>query len=206
VLYPDPQLAKEVWLPRIAKVDGLTPVAVIDPTLPNWGTSLQRCVERWRARVVRIVPSYHRLNLSDPRLHELVGAATAGRLVVSVQFRMEDERRHHALMKVPPPNINDLLALIRRHPQTCFHVACAYLAEATQLAAAPNVVLEISSIEAMETLRAATERIAPAQLCFGSHTPFYYTRAAILKLQHSDLDARLAAAIGAGLPEWQHGS
>lgn len=201
VLYPDPQQGNEVWLPRLAKVQGLVPVAVIDPTLPNWPESLDRCVHDWGAQVIRLVPSYHRLKLNDPRVDELVLAA-AGRLAISIQFRMEDERRHHPLMKVPPPAADDLLALARRHPRTTFHVACAYLDEAVELAGAPNVVLEISSLEGMDTLRAVTAQIPAERLCFGSYTPFYYTRAAVLKLRHTDLDAAVVDAIGAGPTAW----
>jgi hypothetical protein len=202
VLYPDPQQGNEVWLPRIAKVPGLVPVAVIDPTLPNWPASLDRCVAAWGARVVKLVPSYHRLDLSDPRVDELIGTAAAGRLAVSIQFRLEDERRHHPLMKVPPPAVDDLLALARRHPRRTFHVACAYLNEAVKLAAAPNLVLEISSLESLDTLRAVTAQIPVAQLCFGSYTPFYYTRAAVLKLRYTELDVAAVGAIGAGPMGW----
>jgi hypothetical protein len=197
VLYPDPQQGNEQWLPRVAKVQGLVPVAIINPTLPNWPESLQRCVQGWGARVVRLLPSYHRLDLGDAQVDALVRAA-AGRLAVSIQFRMEDERRHHPSMKVPPPATEDLVALARRHPQTRFHIACAYLGEAVKLAAAPNVVLEISSLEFLDTLRALTARIRAEQLCFGSYTPFFYTRAAVLKLQHTDLEPALVAAIGSG--------
>lgn len=202
VLYPDPQQGNEVWLPRIAKAPGLTPVAVLDPTLPSWPASLERCVRDWGARVVRLVPSYHRLDLRDPRLDALI-AAVSGRLAVSIQFRLEDERRHHPLMKVPPPAVDELLGLFGRHPQTRFHVACAYLGEATKLAAAPNALFEISSLEFLDTLRAVTARIPARQLCFGSYTPFYYTRAAVLKLRQSDLDAPTLAAIAAGPPAAQ---
>jgi predicted TIM-barrel fold metal-dependent hydrolase len=203
VLYPDPQQGNELWLPRIAKTEGLVPVAIIDPTLPNWPASLERCAHDWGARVVRLIPSYHRLNLNDPRVDELIRAAAAKKLVVSIQFRLEDERRHHPLMKVPPPAIADLLTLARRHPQTPFHVACAYLGEAVKLAAAPNLVLEISSLESLDTLAAVTTQIPAAQVCFGSYTPFYYTRAAVLKLQNTSLDAAVVDAISAGPAAWR---
>lgn len=204
VLFPDPQQGNASWLPRVARVEGLVPVAVIDPTLPNWRRSLEACVRRWGARVVRIVPSYHRLDLADARLDDLVRAAE-GLFAVSIQFRMEDERRHHPLMKVPPPPVDALLAFVRRHPQATFHVACAYLGEAVRLAAAGNVVIEISSLEAMDTLRTAASRIPADRLCFGSHTPFYYTRAAVLKLRHADVDPATAAAVAAGPAAWRGG-
>ncbi|MBM4082595.1 MAG: hypothetical protein FJ278_23015, partial [Planctomycetes bacterium] len=198
VLFPDPQQGNEVWLPKVAKIAGLVPEAVIDPSMANWRDSLGQCAEEWGARVVKLVPTYHRLALNDPRVDECIVEAARRGLIVSIQFRMEDERRHHQLMKVPPPNVDDLLALARRHPDTRIHVACVYFAEAAKLSAAPNFVFEISSIEHMDTLRAITAQIPAERLCFGSYTPFFYTRAALLKLRDTDLAADVVARIAAG--------
>jgi len=201
VLYQDPQQGNAAWLPAVARTPGLVPVAILDPTLPNWRASWRRCVDDWGARVARLVPSYHRLDLADPRVDEMVDEVGAEG-VVSVQYRLEDERRHHPLMKVPPPPVEAIVALARRHPGQTFHVASAYLREAVSLAEAANIVVEISSLEFLDTLRAVTARIPPRQVCFGSFTPFYYTHSAIMKLRHGSLDAGTVEAIAAGPAGW----
>jgi hypothetical protein len=187
VLYQDPQLGNADWLPKMAEHEQLVPVAVIDPSLRNWRDSLKHCSEHWGARVVKLVPSYHRLDLESSEVNECLEEAAAAGLAISIQYRMEDERRHHLLMKVPPPPTDAIVALARRHPDTKLHVACAYRPEALQMLPADNLIFEISSLEAMDTIAAITEKIPPDRLCFGSHTPFYLARAAVLKVQASAL-------------------
>ncbi|MFQ5809489.1 MAG: amidohydrolase family protein [Armatimonadota bacterium] len=187
VLYQDPQLGNADWLPAMATHDTLVPVAIIDPSLRNWRDSLKQCVEQWGARVVKLVPSYHRLDLESADVDECIEEAADGGLAVSIQYRMEDERRHHLLMKVPAPPTDAIVALAQRHPETKLHVACAYRPEALRMLEAENLIFEISSLEHMDTLASMTEKIPAERLCFGSHTPFYLARSAVLKVQASAL-------------------
>ena len=203
VLFPDPQIGNERWLPLVAEHERLVPVAVIDPTYGNWRPSLERCVDEWRARVVKLVPTYRCFELDDPRVDELIAAADEMGLVVSVQIRLEDERRHHPLMKVPPPDKEALLALSRRHPDTLLHLACAYVPELTQLAKAENFMFEISSLERLDTLSGLLEVVPPERLCFGSHTPFYYTRAARLKLETASVPQEVVETICNAPEPWR---
>ncbi len=203
VLFPDPQLGNERWLPLVAAHANLVPVAVIDPTYTNWRKSLDRCVNAWGARVVKLVPTYRCFALDDARVDELIVAAGERNLIVSIQIRLEDERRHHPLMKVPPPDKEALRSLSKRHPETTFHLACAYLPELTQLVEAENFVFEISSLERLDTIKALLEVMPAERLCFGSHTPFYYTRAATMKIETADVPDSAVAAICAGPVQWR---
>jgi len=187
VLYQDPQLGNADWLPDIAEHEQLVPVAIIDPSLRNWRDSLKQCVEQWGARVVKLVPSYHRLDLESAQVAECIEEAAGQGLAVSIQYRIEDERRHHLLMQVPAPPTDAIVALAQRHPATKLHVACAYKAEASRMLEAGNIIFELSSFEAMDTLADMTEKIPAERLCFGSHTPFYLARSAVLKVQSSTL-------------------
>lgn len=187
ILYQDPQLGNADWLAAMAGHETLAPVAVINPSLRNWRDSLAQCAEQWGARVVKLVPSYHRLDLESGDVDECIEQAVGRGLGVSIQHRMEDERRHHLLMKVPAPPTDAIVALAGRHPETKLHVACAYRPEALRMLDAENLIFEISSLEYMDTLASMTEKIPVERLCFGSHTPFYLTRSAVLKVQASAL-------------------
>ena len=198
VLYQDPQLGNADWLPQIAEHEQLVPVAIINPSMPNWRDSLSQCVEQWGTRVVKLVPSYHQLDLEAAEVSECIEEAARKRLAVSIQYRMEDERRHHLLMQVPAPPTDAIVALARRHAEAKLHIACAYKPEAFRMVEAENLIFEISSLEAMDTLAAMTENIPAERLCFGSHTPFYLIRSAILKVQSSRLPRETLAKITAG--------
>jgi len=200
ILYQDPQLGNAEWLPKVAKLEQLVPVAIIDPSLRNWRDSLKQCVEQWGARVVKLVPSYHRLDLESSAVNQCLEEVSSKGLAVSIQYRMEDERRHHLLMKVPAPPPDAIVALAKRHPQTKFHVACAYRPEASRMLEAENLIFEISSLEGMDTLAAIAERIPAERLCFGSHTPFYLARSAVLKVQSSKLPQETLDQITADPP------
>ena len=187
ILYQDPQLGNADWLPKMAEHEQLVPVAIINPSLRNWRDSLAQCVEQWGARVVKLIPSYHTLDLESADVDECIEEAAGRGLAVSIQQRVEDERRHHLLMQVPAPGADAIVALAGRHPETKLHVACAYRPEAFRMVEAENLIFEISSFEYMDSLAAMTERIPAERMCFGSHTPFYLTRSAVLKVQFSTL-------------------
>lgn len=202
VLFSDPQIGNERWLPAISQYDRLVPVAVIDPTFGNWRNSLNRCVNEWNARVMKLVPNYRCFALDTPEVDECIVTASEMNLVVSLQVRMEDERRHHPLMKVPPLSAEELLSLSKRHSEMTFHVACAYLRQLRQLDQADNFVFEISSLEQFNTLKAILEIVPAERLCTGSHTPFYYTRSALLKLQSADVPKDTVCQIQEGPKAW----
>jgi len=202
VLFPDPQLGNERWLPELSRYPSLVPVVIIDPTYANWRESLKRAAGDWGAQAVKLVPTYRCFSLDDSQVDELIQTATSMGLTISIQMRLEDERRHHPLMKVAPLDPSVLLELSRRHPETMFHIACAYLPELRRLAEAENLVFEISSLEVLDTIRSLLEIVSPERLCFGSHTPFYYTRSAVLKMQTADVAedvlTRIAEGVGMG--------
>ena len=76
---------------------------------------------------------------------------------------------------------------------------CAYLGEARGLTAlARNVHVDLSFLETLDAVAAALADIPARQILFGSHTPFLYTRAAVMKLAGAAIPAPDRRAIAAG--------
>ncbi|HBE01729.1 MAG TPA: hypothetical protein DC049_04555 [Spirochaetia bacterium] len=189
IFYSDCGIGNDTWLPEICRHKQLRPVAVINPSMQNWQDTIIKAENEWGVRIIKLVPGYHLYNLASENIFACVEYAIKENILISIQIRMEDERRHHPLMKVPSCSIDDIRRLVRRYPETLFHIASAYFSEAVLLKDLNNIILEISGIEHLDTVNTIGKYLPYNRLCFGSHTPLYYTRSAILKIQKSTCSA-----------------
>ena len=100
--------------------DRLIPFAVINPTYAGWEDDLKTCHERLGMRGLRLYPGWHNYRLSDPRCLDLVRAAAARGLVVSIPIRVEDHRQRSWLVDVPDVSLDDVAAIVRACPEARF--------------------------------------------------------------------------------------
>ena len=196
VFYADPQQGNEELLPRIADDDFFLPVGVVNPSLQNWEECLDLCVEKYGCRMVKIYPSYHTYRLTEQPVEALLKAARDRGVVVAIVQRLEDERIHHPLMKVPAPDLSDLQGTAQRHHKQPLLLLCAYRAEVQQLAGiSDNLYFDISFVEIMNSLAHISRHVDPRQLLFGSHAPFFYPEAAIGKVATWQTSEQLRALV-----------
>ena len=197
VLFPDPHLISTRMLAKIGKYPDLIPVPAIDPSLSNWRECLDAYVEAGHGRAVKIVPNYHRYDLDATCVDELMAALSRPRRVLLIQMRVEDERQHYPLMKVPGVEVDAIVGLANQYPRVPILCLCPYLPEAMRLVGeTANVYVDFSYIEYLNTLKHVLARIPAKRLLFGSHTPFLYTRANVMKLQCAEVsrqDMRLVS-------------
>lgn len=187
--YTDPQQGNAELLPQIIGDDFFLPVGVINPSLHNWRDTLARCVEGYGCRLVRLLPNYHLYSLADGFVTDFLAEATRRRLVVTIVKRLEDERMHHLLMKVPGVENSEIVALAQRYPHPLV-ILSAYLTEIKELAAAGSqLYFDIAFAESMNTMPRLTEGVAVDRLLFSTHTPFFYPEAAIGKVEHWPVSA-----------------
>jgi uncharacterized protein len=199
IFQQDPMPANEDLLRALKDDAFFVPQAIIDVSLRTWRQDLRACRERWGCRVVKLTPGYHQYQLNDPLAGELAALAEQLGMLVSIQMRMVDERAQHHAVKVLPVSAADVVALAGQHPQTRFLACGAWRGNDLQaLNAAPNVWVEISSVESGDTLRDAIEVFSPQRLVFGSHSPLYYFEAAAAKLdiEHAEREKEMLAAVG----------
>ena len=197
VLCPDPHVPSLRLLGQLKKHPELIPVPVVDPSLTNWRECLGAYDEAGHSRAVKIIPNYHRYALDAGCVDELMAAMAKRTLMI--QMRVEDERQHYPLMKVPGVGVDHVVALANRCPRVPIVCLCPYLAEATRLVKeTANVHVDLAFIEYTTTIKFALGRIPAKRLLFGSHTPLLYTRANVMKMQHADAPRRDVNAIAAG--------
>ena len=197
ILCPDPHLPSRRLLSRLKSEPALVPVPVLDPSLGNWKDCLDAYDGAGHGGVVKVIPNYHRYELDAPCVDDLVSVLTARPArVMMIQMRVEDERQHYPLMKVPGVAADRVIAFANRHPRLRIICLCPYLREAEQLVSkTENVWVDTAFIEFMATICRALERIPVGRLLFGSQTPFLYTRANTMKLEASGAPKRALKAI-----------
>jgi predicted TIM-barrel fold metal-dependent hydrolase len=198
ILFPDPAVYDAKLFRAAGPVPMLTPVPTLNPTLSNWREALARR----GLKAVSIIPNYHQYGLDDERVAELMEALKAKRLPLMIRMRVEDERNQHPLMKVPGVGVDGIIGLAKRFPEVPIVCLCAYLHEATELAhKTDNVHFDISFIESFDTLATLLRKAPVERVLFGSHTPFLYTGAVLMKLTRARISKRAADAISRGNAE-----
>jgi hypothetical protein len=182
LFYTDPQQGNDEILPALKGDDFFIPVAVVNPSLPNWRRGLDKSRKAYDVQMVRLAPSYHVYDLRAPFALECINELTSQGLLVSIVKRIEDERMHHPLMKVAAVENGAILAAAAttEHPLL---IHGAYFGELPELSAAANLHFDIAFVETIDTLARATELLPPSRLLFSSHAPFFYAEAAISKVQ-----------------------
>jgi predicted TIM-barrel fold metal-dependent hydrolase len=151
---------------------------------------------------IRLHPNYHGYTLADPVFADLLRAARQSNLIVQLALALEDERQQHPLMRVAPVDPAPLPKLVRAVPGLKLVVLNRgrnpegeALAE---LAAAGDVSFDLAMIEGAGCARALISAVNPKRVVFGSHFPFQYFEAAMLKLKESAVEGDERAAILSG--------
>lgn len=182
----------------------LVPFGTINLTLPEWEDDLRRCHEVHRMPGVRLMPNYHGYALDDARLARLLDLAAQRRLLVQIALTMEDDRSQNPAFDAAPVIPAPLADLVEKNP-----AARVMLLNATSRLLAGNnpllkrltaagVTVEIATLEGAAGIEGLLKGVPAARLAFGSHAPYFYFEAALLKLQESALTPAQLAAIRSG--------
>ena len=180
----------------------LVPFGSINPKLPGWQEDLRRCYEDYKMPGIRLHPNYHGYDLTDPVFAELLHLAAGHRLLVQVVLSMEDIRTQHPLMRVPPVNVSALPRLIESEP-TARLMLLNWTPSLKGQQLKPlldhgRVLFDIAMVEGIEGVARLLERVSPERVLFGSHYPFFYFEAALLKMKESGLPVDQQKAVFEG--------
>ena len=194
VLFPEPEECNARLRKALAGCPSLTAIPVLNPRTG----SAPEILATAELVAVKLIPNYHGYSLTDPRAIAVCRVARQRRVAVMVQMRMEAERGHSEFLKMPGVSVDDITALAAAVPDLSLVALCPYLAEAVTLAKLPGVFVDISFTENPDTLAKLCAQVPAERVLFGSHTPWYYTGAAMAKLTSSEIGERERTAIGSG--------
>jgi len=194
---PDLLAVNRVHLKKLAGSTMLRPVTALDPTKGDWRDILSLSRDAGVA-AVRLFPGYHCYELSSPpALEALEAVAKQGAFALFVQIRMEDERTHHPLCRIPSVSIASIVDAARRFPGLRFVALCPYYHEAVELGKGPsNVSFDFSHVEMLRTVASLVRDVPQERVLFGSHVPFLQSRAAVMKIEAPYVSEETRRAIG----------
>ena len=207
ILLYDPEPANRTLFEALEGHRVLIPVPILNLRMRNWRALLERYLGEGRARGVKLYPSYHGYALDSPDVDDLAADLDKAGVPLLICLRIEDERYQHFAMPVPPVPMRSLTELSQRHPNLRVLCLNAYRAEAVSAAGYPGVHVDIAFAEMYQTLPSLLEQLAPEQVLFGSHTPFFVTRAAAMKVVvRAGLDQHVLGAVAHANAERLFGS
>lgn len=203
ITYLSPQPANERLRADLAGGAGvdLRPAAVLNPEYPGARRDLQDCAAMG-FRALKLYPTYHDFSLLSHETVALVDEAAALGWPVLLAVRVEDERHHHPLMKVPALAMDKAIAFARNVAPATVVLCTATVAEIPAfLQGVPrdNVVAEISYVKGpLNAIEDLVGKVGSERLVFGSHLPFSYAQTALAKVREAPIGEAAVQAVLSG--------
>ena len=192
----NPHLSNPDVYEAAEKYGDISPVPVIDPTLPTWPEELAKATGHRAVHMIKLLPGYGRYDLAAA--DELFEEAGRANLAVMVQIRIDDPRRHHPLSMVPDVPAGDVVEAAKRHPDLKLvmgGVSAATLREyAARIRDLPGLYADTSQVDGVDSLMMLVDAGIGGKLLFGSHAPVFMPAAALARVLN-DLPDEAAVSI-----------
>ena len=197
--HPDPHEYNIPLFAALAPHPELLPVPVLNPSLPNWEERLAEYTGEHTIRAVKSLPNYHLYTLDDPQVDRFAESLLECGQTLLLQIRLEDERNQYPPLKIEGVPVDSIIELAQRFPRLPIVCLCPYMAEVAPLIeGSANIHIDLAFVETLNTVATLLEQAPADRVLFGSHTPFLYTRAARMKLDHAEIPPASLTAISSG--------
>jgi predicted TIM-barrel fold metal-dependent hydrolase len=170
--------------------DRLIPLAVINPFYAGWQDDLTACKEQLGMKGLRLYPNWHNYSLADKCCLDLIDAATALRMLITIPMRVEDYRQRSWLVDVKDVNLAEIVPLIKAKPQARFVLLNGAGYTSSPLGQKNNGLpanywIEISRLSVLmgNEIGKLAEALGPDRIMFGTGMPFNAADPALMKIQ-----------------------
>lgn len=203
ITFVSPQPANELLAAELVALgnSALVPAAVLNPDYPGAAEDLKRCADLG-FRALKLYPTYHAFDIASYASLRLMEQAGERGWPVLLCARVEDERHHHPLMKVPSLDLAAAITAARNVPDVTV-ILCSgnngeivsFLSEVNR----PNCYAEISWIKGpLNAIEDLVGKIGAERLLFGSHLPFSMAQTALAKVKEAFISEERKAGILSG--------
>jgi predicted TIM-barrel fold metal-dependent hydrolase len=151
---------------------------------------IEKLLDRYKPRGLRLTPNYHHYRLSDPAVEPILSLARERKLVVQVFQRLADERWHH-LLKVPPvdPTDFDYLTAVHGDLPILLSGVQPLAPLAPRLRQLPSLYADLSRVRAPDAaIEQLVKTLPPDKLLFGSLWPIQIIEATLWQITTANLD------------------
>lgn len=180
----NPHLCNRVVYEAADEYDDISPVPVIDPTIPTWRNELAKAVGHRAVRMIKLLPGYGGYDLAGA--DELFEEAGRASLVMMVQIRIDDPRRHHPMAQVPDVPARDVVEAAKRHPDLKLVMGGASAATlkgfVEELHGLPGLYTDTSQLDGVDSVKMLVDEGIGGKLLFGSHAPVFMPAAALARV------------------------
>ena len=207
----NPHLCNTVVYEAADEFDDISPVPVIDPTLPTWPEELEKAAGHHAVGMIKLLPGYGGYDLAEVDeavgdgavtdfavVDELHEEARRTDLVVMIQVRIDDPRRHHPMAQVPDVPVRDVVEAAVRHADLKLVIggssAAALRDLAPQIRELPGLYADTSQVDGVDGVKGLVDAGLGGKLLFGSHAPVFMPSAAVARVVN-DLPDEVAKAI-----------
>ncbi len=174
-----------------AHPDRFIGVATVNPKYVGWHSDLEECMERMHLKAVTLAPAHHGYSLTDPPAQEALKEICKLDVPLLLTQRFEDRRqRHHwDLAEDLEPSV--ITELAKQHPTMRFILSNWIGLDGIKLKAAGltgRVLVDFARMHVLlhGDVGKLIDALGIEAVAFGSHMPFDYTAAALVKLSNLD--------------------
>jgi hypothetical protein len=164
-------------------------MAVINPAYAGWQDDLAACAGPLGMKGLRLYPKWHNYHLADTCCLDLVDAATALHMPITIPLRVEDYRQRSWLVDVKDLTLAEIEPLLKARPQARFVLLNGAGYTASPLGKKdsglpPNYWIEISRLSALmaNEIGALVKALGAGRVVFGTGMPFNAPDPSLVKL------------------------
>jgi predicted TIM-barrel fold metal-dependent hydrolase len=171
---------------------------------PGATAGLEKLLDRYRPRGLRVLPNYHGYRLWDSAAAELMQLARERGMVVQVFQRIADERWHY-LLHVPPVPQDDLeyLTAVYHDQPILLSGVQPLISLASRLREQPKLYVDISRVRGPQFAFESLVKDLPAEkLIFGSLWPVQIIEATLWQVTTAQIPAEVKQQILHDNAEW----
>lgn len=183
------------WAERLEGDGSLEVWPVIRPGATR---GLERLLDRFRPRGLRLLPNYHGFRLSDRSVEPILRLARERGMIAQVFQRVADERWHW-MLKVPPVDDNELLyfaAACGQQPLLISGLNAFSPAMLAHVAQSGGVYLDLSRIRGPQfTIEQLASKVRVDRIVFGSLWPIQIIEATLWQVTTARLEGTVRAAM-----------